>query len=175
MFVGWFKIEGHSNPTHRRVFERPIRLLKEKQRLAKGVLKPEKKDRYQYCFEQKIKKTVTSVILVLLCTTCLSLFIENSNKIESSVSNHMERLQIEVTGSGEFISPSEKFRREGEEHFKLENYNLAYSSFKEAYKWGTTNKEVYFGLFETTKKLCEEEQSYCEEVIEWKKVIDRLK
>lgn len=86
----------------------------------------------------------------------------------------MERLQLEATGSTEFIAPAELHLREAQLSYKAGDYEAAYDFYKAAYRSGSTDSLIYRGLRDTTRKLCAEKQQYCEEVGEWEKVVVRL-
>lgn len=176
MFPGWFKIEGHSNPKPRRGFERMNRLLTREKRLGKGITTSAKKNGPQKYIEPKVRfyKKISVAILFLLGVLGLFLLVRGLSASQSGVATHMEILQIKATGSDEFLSPTEQFRRAAEALYDRGAYYRAYLSFKNAYRQGTVDKKVYLGLLKTTEKVCEEEQHLCEEIVEWQKVVDRL-
>jgi hypothetical protein len=110
MFVGWFKIEGHSNPEPRRGFEKSSELLKSKSRLAGGAPtsragqfnRPGRAEKYW---------AIAKAILFLAGLVCLSMLIRGFGRIGNRVPRQMDAMQVEEPVSSMMMPATEGIGR----------------------------------------------------------------
>ncbi|MCB9282644.1 MAG: hypothetical protein H6563_01105 [Lewinellaceae bacterium] len=175
MFVGWFKIEGHSKPKPRRGFVKLNKMLKDQQRLGNGTTSHRQSitdDRFRREGGGLMK--IIQIVAAFSVVICLALIIKFWPQTGSVVINKMEENQSRLNGSRELISKVDLSIREAKKSYQLGDYEQSYYWYKEAYNCGAIKKEVYLGLYEVCERLCEVDQIYCDETQEWKEVIDRI-
>lgn len=172
MFVGWFKIDGHSNPSPRKGFEQSKINLKKKQRLAES----RKFNSCQFHLKrnktQFILKIITAILLIALMIFGINFTLEDKN---FSVVDKMEVVKKELTGNSEFVSREKINMRFANQEYKKGNYIESYNYYKEVYESGTSDKKVIKGLWKSSEKICETRNRYCEVSGDWERLYKQLK
>lgn len=181
MFTGWFKIEGHSNPKHRKGFGKSSEHLRNKKRLGKGLLEPHD-NRRAGTFSRSSKLNILwhemaqgeLLLSVIMGLGTILLFAQRTIWGKGEVAKRIEQRYFDETGEKEMISPLKKHLREAENAYEAGNYQQAYRSYSEAYKYGALDRKIIIGLWQSSYKLCSLKQAHCDDARKWKELIDRV-
>lgn len=175
MFVGWFKIEGHSNPKSRKGFLKQNKIQKDRQRLGNDKIvhiQSDYSDEHRRFY--KTWKHIIKVVAAFFLLASFILMIAIQFQTENGVIDEMTKQQVEVNGTDEFISKVDFSIRAARKSYRSGDYEQAYFWYKEAYQHGTTKEEVYISLYKVGTKLCKTDETHCDEIQKWEDIIGRL-
>lgn len=178
LFVGWFKIEGHSNPQNRKYFKHIQQAETDRKRTRSTHHTGDNLLRQRILFRlaaKRRKKIIQLSFSVLVVIAAILGYLQHSQPLASSkVIDHMSSLHYRTTGSEEFISTSESHKRSALELIEAHKYGQARTALMAAFKLGSNDPEIYQLLVVCAEELCEGDDSYGLEIEEWEKVYHRL-